>query len=252
MDGGAVKIFKMIVVLFVLYIVAFLFLFRSEETNTILRKPAQNIVDASISAQNEESLSIAQRQANDKNFYERQRLQQFLAEGWVFAETHPPDARVQTLDPNFLNELKVEYQTQMSTNTFSGKMLNSVYHIAVVADDSRTRAVAIENLGRSSDVYAQELLINLYQNEKMQNYRADILQQILPKKDHPQSIQFLIGLANGQNAEESLRLQALSSLVIAVAVDLRDSNFESHTIFRSLSSDNQVLFRKKYAQMMGH
>lgn len=137
----------------------------------------------------------------------------FTSQGWTITPTEPPNPLVIGLELDAVERFNKELRTQLASNTYAGPMLVRVRNLAVQANDAVVRELAIENLGRSHDPKAQELLIDCFENIADAAARTQIVSALRPDSTDGKVSRFLISqLASAEQSNEVKR-RALSQLV---------------------------------------
>ena len=149
------------------------------------------------------------------------------SEGWQESTGTPPDIDVLGLNPRLLGtDREAELQLQIHTNSFEGEDLEKLAHIARSAQDAKTRAIAIEALGRSTDPNASEMLIGLYNAFPESENRVRVLTQVSASDLNDSSTTFLKTVVNSENAsadEKSIAVGTLTITALAKSNTLPDS-----------------------------
>ncbi len=183
-------------------------------------------------------------QVRAKNAVQAAQREAFLKEGWQFVQTDPPDARVMDLDINSLSSLEAEFQAHLQSNTFSGEMLDRVRDIALRTEKQKTRFLAIESLGRSNDVRAQENLISVYEKVDESSVQSQILGLLKPSSLDDSISTFLIHQINESASTDEVKAQAAMPLIV---LGLSKSMSEPpQGLIRRIDPHWQMKFRELY------
>lgn len=145
----------------------------------------------------------------------------FTSKGWALATTEPPNPMVTGLELAAVERFNRELRTQLSSNTYNGPMLDRVRDLAVQPRDAVVRELAIENLARSHDAKAQELLIDCFENITDAASRKQIVSSLKPDSLDGRVSRFLVSQLSSADLADDIKRRALSQLVGAsLAQDL--------------------------------
>ncbi|MBI2569665.1 MAG: hypothetical protein HYV63_21885 [Candidatus Schekmanbacteria bacterium] len=178
---------------------------------------ADGAKSSASSAEKEAEAAGVQRVVAERNAASAAQLRKFREEGWDVVTAEEPNPQVGALEPGALAEHEEEVQLQLQTNTFSGATLDRVSEIVRRAPSQKTRYVALENLGRSRDFRAQELLVELYRELPSGESREQILQYFKPR-DVDDAVATLLfeQLADPGSSEQTKRQATFPLAVMAI------------------------------------
>ncbi len=167
----------------------------------------------SAANKSKQRLKQVQRIVQQNNLNSAQEHKKFQDAGWQFVSETPPNHKVLNLDVAALTEYEEQFQIHVQTNTFVGGMLNKVKEVALRTNNSKTRYVALDSLGRSTDPHAQQILVALFDDLSELQDKQQILQLLKPAKDD--DVAAILLLREMGSAQTPLAMKQQAAFVLA-------------------------------------
>jgi len=176
--------------------------------------PAPQIAEALRKATPMTEQQVA-RVVDERNAAAREQRERFAADGWTPVAMPPPDQGVLELDPRLLENHETELRKHLETNSLGDGQLENAATIAVEAEEARTRAAAIQALGRSHSPRAQEILRTLFDDVEDDQDRRLVLGFVKPANLSDPSVEWILAKLQAPHLSDEFKKQMTFSLVLA-------------------------------------
>ncbi len=135
--------------------------------------------------------------------------------GWEAADSVPPDPGILTLNPELLGSLEPDLRRQLETTPISDELVENARVIVYEASEPRTRAAALDAMGRLDTDRARDALMEIVENHPGGEERGIALDFIRPRGLGDPSARWLVGQFQSDRLEDRQKKQIAFALALA-------------------------------------